>query len=286
MPSTRTSPATFAIGGDLSVRRLGFGAMRIVGPGVWGPPADRELALAVCRRAVELGVQLIDIADSYGPHTSEELLRDALAPYPDDLVIATKAGLIRPASGDWVAACEPERLMACCDASLTRLGMEQIDLYQLHTVDRKVPLADSVQAFANLRAAGKVRHVGLSNVTVEQIEAARAIVPIATVQNRYSVADRGSEAVLEYCERENIGFIPWFPLAAGNLAEAGGVVAEVAAELEATTSQVALAWLLARSPVMLPIPGTGSLAHLEENLAAADIELTDDQFARIDSARF
>jgi aryl-alcohol dehydrogenase-like predicted oxidoreductase len=284
MTTTRAVPETFTIGGDLEVRRLGFGAMRIVGPGVWGEPEDRDNSLAVTRRAIELGVQLVDTADSYGPFVSEELLHEALAPYPDDLVIATKAGLTRSGPGEWHAACEPTRLLACCDASLERLGVDQIDLYQLHTVDSKVPFEDSVAAFAELQAEGKVRHVGLSNVGVEHIERARELVPIVTVQNRYSCADRASEDVLEYCEAEGIGFIPWFPLAAGELAEAGGAVAEVAAELDATTSQVALAWLLARSPVMLPIPGTGSLAHLEENLAAADLRLSDEQYERIDRA--
>jgi aryl-alcohol dehydrogenase-like predicted oxidoreductase len=284
MTTTRTNPETFSIGGDLEVRRLGFGAMRIVGPGVWGEPADRENSLAVARRSIELGAQLIDTADSYGPHVSEELLREALHPYPDDVVIATKAGLTRGGPGIWTADCRPERILDCCEGSLERLGVEQIDLYQLHTVDSDVPFEESVGAFRQLREEGKVRHVGLSNVRVEHIERARELVPIVTVQNRYSIADREHEAVVDYCEREGIGFIPWFPLAAGELAEGEGVVAQVAEELDATTSQVALAWLLARSPVMLPIPGTGSLAHLEENMSAAGVELTDEQFDRIDRA--
>jgi aryl-alcohol dehydrogenase-like predicted oxidoreductase len=284
MATTRALHETFTIGGDLEVRRLGFGAMRIVGPGVWGEPQDRANSLAVTRRAIELGVQLVDTADSYGPYVSEELLREALAPYPPDVVVATKAGLTRSGPGEWHAACDPDRLRACCDESLRRLGVEQIDLYQLHTVDSSVPFEESVGAFRDLRDAGKVRHVGLSNVRVEHIERARELVPIVTVQNRYSCADRGSEEVLEYCEREGIGFIPWFPLAAGELAEAGGAVAQVAKELDATTSQVALAWLLARSPVMLPIPGTGSIPHLEENLQAAGLRLSDEQFERIDRA--
>ena len=284
MTTTRTNPETFSIGGDLEVRRLGFGAMRIVGPGVWGEPADRENSLAVARRSIELGAQLIDTADSYGPHVSEELLREALHPYPDDVVIATKAGLTRGGPGIWTADCRPKRILDCCEGSLERLGVEQIDLYQLHTVDSDVPFEESVGAFRQLREEGKVRHVGLSNVRVEHIERARELVPIVTVQNRYSIADREHEAVVDYCEREGIGFIPWFPLAAGELAEGEGVVAQVAEELDATTSQVALAWLLARSPVMLPIPGTGSLAHLEENMSAAGVELTDEQFDRIDRA--
>jgi aryl-alcohol dehydrogenase-like predicted oxidoreductase len=284
MATTRTNPETYMIGGELEVRRLGFGAMRIVGQGVWGEPDDRENSLAVARRAVELGTQLIDTADSYGPNVSEELLREALHPYPDDVVIATKAGLTRGGPGIWTADCRPERILACCEGSLERLGVDQIDLYQLHTVDPDVAIEDSLGAFRELRDAGKVRHVGLSNVSVAHIERAREIVPIVTVQNRYSVADRSHEDVLDYCGNEGIGFIPWFPLAAGELAESGGEVAQVAAELGATTSQVALAWLLARSDVMLPIPGTGSIAHLEENLAAANLELSDEQFERIDRA--
>jgi aryl-alcohol dehydrogenase-like predicted oxidoreductase len=258
--------------------------MQLPGPGVWGPPRDHDEAIRVLRRVVELGVNLIDTADSYGPHVSEELLREALHPYPDDVVIATKAGLTRGGPGIWTADCRPERILDCCEGSLERLGVEQIDLYQLHTVDSDVPFEESVGAFRQLREEGKVRHVGLSNVRVEHIERARELVPIVTVQNRYSIADREHEAVVDYCEREGIGFIPWFPLAAGELAEGGGVVAQVAEELDATTSQVALAWLLARSPVMLPIPGTGSLAHLEENMSAAGVELTDEQFDRIDRA--
>ena len=276
--------ATFTLGGDLEVHRLGFGAMRITGPGIWGPPADHDAALAVVRRAVELGIDLIDTADSYGPGTSEELIAEALyrTEYPRGLVIATKGGLERPAPGSWTPACDPARLVACCEASLRRLRVERIDLYQLHTVDPDVPFEDSVGALADLRAQGKVRHVGLSNVTVAHIEAARAIVPIVSVQNRYNLADRANEEVLNYCEREGLGFIPWFPLAAGELAETGGAIAEVAAELDVTTSQVALAWLLRRSPVMLPIPGTGSVVHLEENHAATTLELSEAQFRRID----
>ena len=284
MPSTKTHPATFSIGGDLEVRRLGFGAMRITGDGIWGPPADHDRAIAVVRRAVELGVQLIDTADSYGPNVSEELLAEALLPYPEDLVIATKAGLTRSGPNEWHPSGDPEYLKRACDGSRERLGLHRIDLYQLHTPDPAVPFEDSVRAFEELREDGFVRHIGLSNVTVDHIRRALEIVPIATVQNRFSLSDRGSEEVLEFCEANDIGFIPWFPLAAGALAQEGGAVAEVAEELGATTSQVALAWLLARSPVMLPIPGTGSIEHLEENLGAADLELSDDQFRRIDEA--
>lgn len=282
MTETRTMIDTLTIGGDLRVQRLGFGAMRITGEGVWGPPADRESALAVCRRAVELGVNLIDTADSYGPRVSEQLLHDALHPYSDELVIATKGGLERPGPGEWIPSCAPERLRACCDASLQRLGVDRIDLYQLHTIDPDVPLEDSVGALGELQRAGKVRHVGLSNVNVDQIRQAREIVEVVSVQNRYSLADRESEPVLEYCESEGIGFIPWFPLASGQLAAGDGQLARVADELDATTSQVALAWLLHRSPVMLPIPGTSSIEHLEQNVAAALLMLTSEQFSRID----
>ncbi len=284
MSHARTAPSTFAIGGDLEVDRLGFGAMRITGPGVWGPPADHDTAIAVVQRAVELGVNLIDTADAYGPNVSEELLAEALQPYPAGVVIATKGGLERGGPGDWRASCAPARLISCCEASLQRLGLDRIDLYQLHTVDPDVPLEDSIGALAQLQRDGKVRHIGLSNVTVAQIELAREQVEVTTVQNRFNLEDRHSEDVLDHCEREGIGFIPWFPLAAGSLAEGSGVVADIAGELGATTSQVALAWLLARSPVMLPIPGTGSIDHLEENVAARDLELTSEQYDRIDAA--
>jgi aryl-alcohol dehydrogenase-like predicted oxidoreductase len=284
MPHAQTTPTTFAIGGDLKVDRLGFGAMRITGPGVWGPPADHATAIAVLRRAVELGVNLVDTADSYGPYVSEELIAEALAPYRDGLVVATKAGLERPGPGEWRPSCAPARILACCDASLQRLRVDRIDLFQLHTVDDHVPYEDSVGALAELQREGKVRHVGLSNVTVEHVERARELVDVVTVQNRFNLEDRHAEDVLDYCEREGIGFIPWFPLAAGSLAEGSGVVAEVAREHGATTSQVALAWLLRRSPVMLPIPGTGSIEHLEENVGARELRLSDEQYDRIDAA--
>ena len=281
-PLTNESPAgTFALGGELTVRRLGFGAMRITGRGIWGQPDDRDEALRVLRRAVELGVNLIDTADAYGPYVSEELIAEALHPYPDDLVIATKGGLTRSGPGAWHRDGSPEHLREACEESLRRLRLERIALYQLHAPDRSVPFEDSVGALAELREQGKIRLVGLSNVSVEQLDAAREIVPIATVQNRYNLEDRGSEDVLDACEQRGIGFIPWFPLATGSLAEPGGPLDEIASRLDATPSQVALAWLLKRSPVMLPIPGTSSVAHLEENLAAAQLELSEADFSAL-----
>ncbi len=263
--------------GNLEVNRLGFGAMRITGEGIWGDPPDREEAKDVLRRAVELGVNLIDTADSYGPEVAERLIGEALAPYPDDLVVATKGGLVRGGPGDWSADCRPEHLKEACEGSLRRLRVDRIDLYQLHTVDSEVPLAESVGALAELREEGKVRHVGLSNVNVEQLAEARSIVPVVSVQNRYSLSDRGHEAVLEACEREGLGFVPWFPLAAGDAARGEGAVERVAREHDVSPVQLALAWLLARSPVMLPIPGTSSVEHLEENVAAAAIELEESE---------
>jgi pyridoxine 4-dehydrogenase len=277
------APATAAgeltLGGDLTVRRLGFGAMRITGPGIWGDPPDRDGALAVLRRAVELGVNLIDTADSYGPAVSEELIAEALHPYPDDVVIATKGGLTRSGPGRWEADCRPERLKRCCEDSMRRLRVDRIDLYQLHTVDPKVPYAESIAALAELRQEGKVRHVGISNAGRRQLDEARSIVPVVSVQNRYSMNARDSELVLEACEREGLGFIPWFPLDAGRVE--GGPIAEIARAHEATAMQVALAWLLRRSPKMLPIPGTASVAHLEENVAAASLELSDAEYQRL-----
>src|SRR3954453_4637675 len=252
--------------GEHTVRRLGFGAMRITGPGVWGPPEDRDEAIAVLRRAVELRVNLIDTADSYGPHISEELIAEALFPYPDDLLIATKGGLTRTGPGEWPRDGRPEHLRQACEGSLRRLKVDRIDLYQLHSPDPKVPYEDSVGALKELQDEGKIRHVGVSNVSVEQLEQARAIVEVVTVQNRYNLEDRDSEDVLEACEEAGIGFIPWFPLATGRLAEPGGPLDRIARDLDATPGQVALAWLLARSPVMLPVPGTSSIEHLEENV--------------------
>jgi aryl-alcohol dehydrogenase-like predicted oxidoreductase len=273
--------------GDLRVHRLGFGAMRLTGPGIWGPPQDHAEAIRVLRRAIDLGVDLIDTADSYGPYVSEELIREALYPYPRGLVIATKAGLVRPGPGlgDWPQVGNPEYLRQECEMSLRRLGLERIDLFQLHRIDPKVPADEQFGLLRDLQREGKVRHVGLSEVKVPQIEAAQRIVPIATVQNRYNLVDRQSEDVLEYCAARGIGFIPWFPVASGQLTEPGGVVAEVAEATGATPAQVALAWLLRRSPAMLPIPGTARVAHLEENCAAATVRLTEEQFKRLSGAK-
>jgi pyridoxine 4-dehydrogenase len=269
--------------GDLTVNRMGFGAMRLTGPGVIGEPADPENAKAVLRRAVELGVTFIDTAASYGPEINERQIADALHPYPDDLVIATKGGLERGGPGDWRRNCHPDHLSRACEGSLRRLGVERIDVYQLHTVDPDVPLVDSLGAIAELREEGKIRHVGLSNVNVDQLAEARQVVPIVSVQNRYSVSDRGHEPVLEACEREGLAFLPWFPLSAGRAAGARGPVEAIASRHGATPVQVALAWLLARSPVMLPIPGTSSVEHLEENLAAAALELDEAELEALGS---
>ena len=272
-PAVRSG--TFAIGGDLPVHRLGYGAMQLTGPGVWGEPADRVQAIAVLRRAVELGINLIDTADSYGPYVSEELIREALYPYPKGLVIATKAGLARPGPGRWVPLGRPEYLRQECEMSLRRLGVERIDLFQLHRIDPKVPADDQFGVLRDLQKEGKVRHVGLSEVNVTEIEAARRIVPIATVQNQYNLAYRNSEDVLDYCTRKNIGFIPWFPLATGELAKPHGALTRIARQLGAQPAQVALAWLLNKSPAMLPIPGTSKVKHLEENTAAALLNIDD-----------
>jgi pyridoxine 4-dehydrogenase len=286
--SLATQPARasgeFAIGGDLPVVRLGYGAMRIAGPGVWGEPRDHDEVIRVLRRAVELGVTFIDTADSYGPEVSERLIREALHPYPDHLVIATKAGFTRPGPDRWERNGKPEYLKAQAEKSLRLLGLERIELFHLHRIDPNVPLADQLGALVELQAEGKIGRIGLSEVSVPEIEAARAITPIATVQNRYNLSDRGAEPVLEYCERESIGFIPWFPMATGDLARSGGPLQRIADELAVTPAQLALAWLLQRSPVLLPIPGTSTVAHLEENLAAALIELTPDQVEQLDAA--
>jgi pyridoxine 4-dehydrogenase len=273
----------FLIGGDLRVARLGFGAMRITGDGIWGEPADRAESVRVLRRAVELGINFIDTADSYGPVVSEEIIAEALYPYPAGLVIATKGGFDRPGPNVWVENGSPEHLRSACEGSLRRLRLDRIDLYQLHRIDPKVPAEDQLGALKDLQAQGKVKHIGLSEVSVRQIQHARAIVPIVSVQNRYSVADRGSEDVLEYCEKENMGFIPWFPLAAGRVSGRNSPIGQVAAKLKATPSQVALAWLLARSPVMLPIPGTSSVAHLEENVAAVGLKIDASEMQELDS---
>jgi aryl-alcohol dehydrogenase-like predicted oxidoreductase len=277
------SSGTFSLGGR-EIHRLGFGAMRITGDGVWGEPADRTECVAVLRRAVELGVDLIDTADSYGPGVSEDIIFEALHPYPEGLVIATKAGLTRQGPGKWLPVGRPEYLRQQCEMSLRRLGVEAIDLYQLHRIDPKVPAEEQFGLLSDLLDEGKVRSVGLSQVGVDEIRAARAVVPVASVQNLYNLIDRSSEDVLDYCEAEGLGFIPWFPIAAGSLANPGGPVDAVASETGATPSQVALAWLLRRSPVMLPIPGTKSVGHVEENCGAATVVLTDDQVASLTDA--
>ncbi|HMJ95661.1 MAG TPA: aldo/keto reductase, partial [Thermoleophilaceae bacterium] len=275
---------TFTIGGDLEVHRLGFGAMRITGEGIWGPPDDPEEAKRLLRRVPELGIDLIDTADSYGPDVSETLIAEALHPYPDGLVIATKGGLRRTGPGQWPRDARPERLKECCEGSLRRLKLDRIDLYQLHSPDPQVPYEDSVGALKELQDEGKIRHVGISNVTVEELEQARGIVEVVTVQNRYNLTDRDSEDVLEASEQAGIGFIPWFPLATGKLAEPGGPLDRIAQAHDATPAQIALAWLLARSPVMLPIPGTSSIEHLEENVAATRIELSSEELDEIGRA--
>jgi pyridoxine 4-dehydrogenase len=275
---------TFAIGGETTVHRLGYGAMQLTGPGVWGEPRDRVEAIRVLRRAVELGVNLIDTADSYGPFVSEQLIREALHPYPEGLVIATKAGLTRHGPGIWKPVGRPEYLRQQCELSLRHLGLERIELYQLHRIDPKVPLAEQVGELKALQEEGKVHHIGLSEVSVEQLQEARRTAEIASVQNLYNLANRDAEPLLEHCEREGIAFIPWFPLDTGRLVESGGPLERIAQEIGATPAQLALAWLLRRSPVMLPIPGTASVAHLEENLEAAAIELSDEQFEALSGA--
>ena len=279
-PAVRSG--TFDIGGDLRVHRLGFGAMRITGKGIWGEPQNHGEAIRVLRRSLELGIDFIDTADSYGPEVSERLIAEALYPYPKGLVIATKAGLRRPGPDQWVEDGRPEYLRGQVESSLRRLRLERIDLLQLHRIDPKVPLADQIGALTRLQQEGKIRHLGLSEVTVEQIEAARKLADIVSVQNLYNLANRKSEDVLDYSEAEGIGFIPWFPLATGDLAQSGGPLARAAERLNAQPSQVALAWLLRRSPVMLPIPGTSRVKHLEENTAAALLELDQETLRELD----
>jgi pyridoxine 4-dehydrogenase len=272
----------FAIGNGLRVARLGFGAMRITGKGIWGEPTDRAEAIRVLRRAVELGVNFIDTADSYGPNVSEEIIAEALSPYPVELVIATKGGFERPGPDRWVENGKPEHLRSACEGSLRRLRQDRIDLYQLHRIDPKVSADDQLGTLKDLQAQGKIKHIGLSEVSVRQIQHAQTIVRVTSVQNRYSVSDRKAEDVLEYCEGENIAFIPWFPLAAGRLTGEKSPINRVAARLSATPSQVALAWLLARSPVILPIPGTSSVKHLEENAAAAGLRIDANTLRELD----
>lgn len=275
---------TFLLGGNLPVHRLGFGAMRITGTGVWGPPKDRAEALAVLRRAVALGVNLIDTAEAYGPHVSEELIAEALYPYPSDLVIATKGGLERTGPGQWPVNGRPERLREGVEGSLRRLRLDRIDLWQLHRIDPDVPEDEQFAAIQEFQREGKIRHAGLSEVTVEEVERARKFFDVVSVQNRYNLADREWEPVLEYCSREAIGFIPWFPLQTGKLAGQHGPLTRIAERHHATPAQIALAWLLKRSKVMLPIPGTGRVSHLEENAGSAAIELSDEEFEAIGGA--
>jgi pyridoxine 4-dehydrogenase len=274
---------TFKIGGELEIVRLGFGAMRITGPGIWGDPADPAEVRRTLKRIPELGVAFIDTADSYGPSVSEELIRETLHPY-SGLVIATKGGLVRPGPGVWNPLGRPDYLIQEAHLSRRRLGVKRIDLWQLHRIDPNVPRAEQFAAIKSLIDDGVIRFAGLSEVSVAEIEAARAVFPVATVQNRYNLADRTSEAVLEYCTKNGIGFIPWFPLAAGDLAKPGTVLDAIAKKHHAAPSQIALAWVLKRSPVMLPIPGTSKISHLEENVAAADIVLSDEEFATLDKA--
>lgn len=281
--SVAQASGTFTLGGDLTVNRLGFGAMRLTGKGIWGPPADRDECVRVVRRAVELGVNFIDTADSYGPYVSEEIIREALHPY-DGVVIATKAGLLRTGPDVWVPLGNPAYLRQECEMSLRRLGVDTIDLFQLHRVDRNFGLADQVGELVNLKNEGKIRHIGLSEVNVDQLKEATQITEIVSVQNMYNLASRGAEPLLDFATSQGVGFIPWFPLAAGPLAAPDGPLQRIAAEHDATPSQLALAWLLKRSPVMLPIPGTSSVAHLEENVAAAQITLTDEEFETLATA--
>jgi pyridoxine 4-dehydrogenase len=272
------TPASFAgtliLGGDLTVNRMGFGAMRVTGPDIWGPPPNRSEALQVLRRAVELGVNFIDTADSYGPNVSEEIIAEALHPYPPGLVIATKAGLERPSPGEWTRNAHPQHLKAACEGSLKRLRVERIDVFQLHAPDPRVPYADSVGALAELQREGKIRHIGVSNVDSNQLRQARSLVRVVSVQNRYNLGDRQHEPVIADCERDGLAFLPWFPLGAGPLATARGALQKVAKRYGATPAQIALAWLLGHARVVLPIPGTSSVAHLEENVAAAAIRLS------------
>jgi pyridoxine 4-dehydrogenase len=283
-PLTDEATGTFRIGDGPTVRRLGFGAMRLTGPGIWGEPEDPDECRRALRRAVELGVNLIDTADSYGPEVSERLIAEALHPYPADLVIATKGGLTRTGPGQWPRNGRPEHLREACEASLRRLKLDRIELYQLHAPDENVPYEESLGALIELREEGKIAHIGISNVSVELLDQALAMTEVVTVQNRFNLADRHSEDVLDACTERGIGFIPWFPLATGQLAQPGGPLDDAAQAHDATPSQIALAWLLGRSPIMLPIPGTSKVAHLEENIAAARVRLDADEVAALADA--
>jgi aryl-alcohol dehydrogenase-like predicted oxidoreductase len=279
--------STFQLGGDLSVNRLGFGAMRLTGGGIWGWPPDRENAKKVLHRALDLGVNLIDTADAYGPETDELLIAEALHPYPKGLIIATKGGITRPSRGQWEPNGRPEYLSQCVDKSLKRLKLDRIDVYQLHTVDKKVPIEESLGALKKAQDAGKIRHVGLSNVTTQEIERAKKVVPIVSIQNRYNITDRESEDVLNYCEKEKMGFLPWAPVGGsgrGSLTKSGNPLEEEAKRHNVSAVQLGLAWLLQKSPVILPIPGTSSLQHLEENMAAVKLQLTPEEWKKIDGS--
>ena len=278
-----TASGSFTIGGDLRVARLGFGAMRITGPGIWGPPADRGEAVRTLRRVPELGIDFIDTADSYGPFVSEDLIAEVLAPYPPGMAIATKGGLVRHGPDEWLPVGRPEYLKQCVLMSLRRLKLDRLDLWQLHHIDPKVARNEQFEALAEMQREGLIRHLGLSNVSLEDVRAARRYFRVATVQNLYNLVNRQSEAVLDHCEKEGIGFIPWYPLAAGELAAPGGVVDEIAQRHGVSRAAVAVAWLLRRSPVMLPIPGTATVEHLTENVAGAGLTLTDDECRTLDA---
>lgn len=278
------SSGSFRLGGDLVIYRLGFGAMRITGKGIWGEPPDTAVSKKVLKRAVELEINFIDTADSYGPEVSENLIAEALRPYPKELVIATKGGLTRQGPNKWAPVGRPEYLRQCVEMSLRRLKLERIDLYQLHRIDPKVPVEESLGALKDLQDAGKIRHVGLSEVTTAEIEQAKKVLPIVSVQNRYNFSDRNSDDVVNYCAKHDIGFIPWFPVAAGELAKPGGVLDAAAKRHKATVAQLSLAWLLHRSPVMLPIPGTSSVEHLEENVNAAAVQLSGDEWSELEKS--
>lgn len=284
MPNATAVSTTFKLGGELEINRLGYGAMRITGDGVWGEPKDRDTAKKVLQRAVELGVNFIDTADSYGPAVSELLIGEALAPYQQGVVIATKGGLTRQGPNKWLPVGRPEYLQQQVELSLRHLKLERLDLWQLHRIDPKVPVAESLGFARRLKSQGKIRLIGLSEVTVEQIEEARKTVEIASVQNEYNLTNRKSEAVLDYCEKNNIAFIPWYPVAAGKLAQPGGKLDELAKKHGNTVAQLSIAWLLQRSPVMVPIPGTSSVEHLEENMKSADVQLSDSEWQELEAA--
>lgn len=284
MTANAKDSGTFTLGGDLTINRLGFGAMRITGQGIWGEPKDPEEARRLLRRVVELGINFIDTADSYGPEISERLIGEALYPYPKDLVIATKGGLTRQGPGKWLPVGRPEYLTQCVHMSLRRLRLERIDLYQLHRIDEKVPVEESLGALTDLQKAGKIRHIGLSEVSVDEMERARKSATIVSVQNRYNIGERQHDPVLQYCEKNRLGFIPWFPVAAGKLVAPGGPLEASAKRYNVTVAQLSIAWLLQRSPAMLPIPGTSSVKHLEENVAAADVKLSKQEWEEIEQA--